>query len=75
MSKLAVFFPGIGYTVDKPLLHYSRRIVQEFGYEIQLLTYDGFPQGVNHSLESADLQKDIINMQKIMRETSSFIMA
>lgn len=22
MSKLAVFFPGIGYTVDKPLLYY-----------------------------------------------------
>ena len=43
MKKLAVFFPGIGYTVDKPLLHYSRRIAAEHGYEIRLLPYRGFP--------------------------------
>ena len=46
MTKLAVFFPGIGYTVDKPLLHYSRRIAQDLGYDIRLLTYSGFPKGV-----------------------------
>ena len=23
MSKIAVLFPGIGYTCDKPLLYYS----------------------------------------------------
>ena len=43
MSKLAVFFPGIGYTVDKPLMHYSRRIAANSGYEIRLLPYTGFP--------------------------------
>ena len=43
MSKLAVFFPGIGYTADKPLLHYSRRIAAELGYEIRLVNYGGFP--------------------------------
>lgn len=26
LRKLAVIFPGIGYTVDRPLLHFSRRI-------------------------------------------------
>ena len=31
--KLAVFFPGIGYHCDKPLLYYSRKLVQEYGYE------------------------------------------
>lgn len=46
MSKLAVFFPGIGYTVDKPLLHYSRRLAQEQGYEIKLIPYKGFPDKV-----------------------------
>ena len=46
MSKLAVFFPGIGYTVDKPLLYYSRRIAASYGYEIKLLPYSGFPQNV-----------------------------
>ncbi len=42
-KKLAVFFPGIGYTVDKPLLYYSRKIAVEQGYETKLLPYQGFP--------------------------------
>ena len=46
MSKLAVFFPGVGYTVDKPLLHYSRRIAADQGYEIKLLPYAGFPEKI-----------------------------
>ena len=41
--KLAVFFPGIGYTVDKPLMYYGRRIAANHGYEIKLLPYAGFP--------------------------------
>ena len=46
MKKLAVFFPGIGYTVDKPLMHYSRRLAADAGFEIRLLPYTGFPQKV-----------------------------
>lgn len=42
-KKLAVFFPGIGYTVDKPLMYYSRKIAASSGYEIKLLPYTGFP--------------------------------
>ena len=33
MSKIAVFFPGIGYHCDKPLLYYSRNIACELGYQ------------------------------------------
>ena len=33
MKKLAVFFPGIGYTADKPLLYYSRKLAAELDYE------------------------------------------
>lgn len=33
MSKLAVYFPGIGYHCDKPLLYYSRKIACGLGYE------------------------------------------
>lgn len=33
MSKIAVYFPGIGYHCDKPLLYYSRNIAFEFGYK------------------------------------------
>lgn len=54
--KLAVFFPGIGYTVDKPLMYYSRKIAVKEGYEIKLLPYTGFPGKVlgdgNRMLES-----------------------
>ena len=46
MSKLAVIFPGIGYTADKPLLHYSRRIAADHGYEIRIMDYSGFPSKV-----------------------------
>ncbi|MBO5451802.1 MAG: alpha/beta hydrolase [Lachnospiraceae bacterium] len=46
MAKLAVFFPGIGYTVDKPLMYYSRKLAVAYGYEIILLPYQGFPENV-----------------------------
>ena len=46
MSKLAVLFPGIGYTADKPLLHYSRRIAESLGFEIRIINYKGFPDKV-----------------------------
>lgn len=32
MSKIAVYFPGIGYHCDKPLLYYSRCIANQLGY-------------------------------------------
>ena len=34
--KLAVIFPGIGYTADKPLLYFGRRIAVDCGYEIRI---------------------------------------
>ena len=51
MSKLAVIFPGIGYTVDKPLLYYSRRIAASHGYEVRPLPYGGFPRNVRGNRE------------------------
>lgn len=44
MKKLALLFPGIGYTADKPLLYYSRRIAAALGYEVLPLRYSGFPK-------------------------------
>lgn len=43
MKRLAIFFPGIGYTLDKPLLYYSRRIAAACGFETRGLPYTGFP--------------------------------
>lgn len=49
--KLAVIFPGIGYHTDKPLLYYSRKLAQQYHYEIIPVSYDGFPADVKGSPE------------------------
>ena len=54
MKKLAVFFPGIGYTVDKPLMHYSRRLAAVKGYETVLLPYKGFPPKIRGDREKME---------------------
>ena len=46
MNRLAVIFPGIGYTADKPLLHYSRRIAADHGFDVRVTAYSGFPPKV-----------------------------
>ena len=33
VSKLAIYFPGIGYHCDKPLLYYSRSLARELEYK------------------------------------------
>ena len=54
MGKLAVFFPGIGYTVDRPLLYFSRQLARAAGYETKLLPYQGFPQQVRGDREKME---------------------
>jgi len=51
MSKLAIFFPGIGYTHDKPLLYYSRKIAIDKGYEVRPVEYEKLPGNVKGSKE------------------------
>ena len=46
MKRLAVFFPGVGYTPDKPLLYHSRRIAESLDYDILTLTFSGFPKKI-----------------------------
>ena len=42
-ENLAVFFPGIGYTIDRPLLHYASRMMQSYGYERIFINYGQIP--------------------------------
>ncbi|MEE5991029.1 MAG: alpha/beta hydrolase [Lachnospiraceae bacterium] len=44
--KIACFFPGIGYTADRPLLYFSRKIAKAAGYEIMTVPYGGFESGI-----------------------------
>ena len=46
MKKLAILFPGIGYTMDRPLLYYCRKLAAGLGFESIPLSYTGFPSGV-----------------------------
>lgn len=55
MKKLAVFFPGIGYTCDRPLLHFSRKLAESEGCEILRLKFKGFPK---NSLKFKDFPKN-----------------
>lgn len=44
--KLAVLFPGMGYTCEKPLLYYSGKMAASFGYEVLTVPYGSFLSGV-----------------------------
>lgn len=44
--RLAVIFPGIGYTCEKPLLYYSEQLAKQCGYEIIRVNYSDFPKNV-----------------------------
>lgn len=51
MKKLAIFFPGIGYTHDKPLMYYSRKIAVDMGYEAKCIIYTNLPENVKGNKE------------------------
>ena len=50
-KKLTVFFPGIGYTNDKPLLYYSRKLAAEQGYEVICTEYHDLPEKIKGNKE------------------------
>ena len=45
-KKIAVFFPGLGYHNDKPLLYYSRKIVISNEYQPINIVYNNIPKVV-----------------------------
>lgn len=51
--KIAVFFPGIGYHCDKPLLYYSSKIAARYQYEVVKLSYDGLSKNLQEAFEEA----------------------
>lgn len=51
--KLAVFFPGIGYHCDKPLLYYSEKLAKQYGYETIKITYQGLSKNPDEAFVGA----------------------
>ena len=41
MRKIAVIFPGVGYTKDRPLLYYAGKQAQKSGYELVHVDFSG----------------------------------
>ena len=70
--KAAVFFPGIGYHCDKPLLYYSRKLSQECGYE-QTIALIYTYENANHSLETTDTLENMKILQDVMEKTKGFL--
>ena len=70
LHKLAVIFPGIGYTADKPLLYFGRRIAVEYGYEVRIMDYKGFPPKVKGDRNRME-ESFFIALRKIAADSSA----
>lgn len=64
-NKLAIFFPGIGYHCDKPLLYYSRKLADEAGYK-SILTLD-------YSLAGSNITGNIRGDREKMQQAFSYL--
>ncbi len=65
MKKLAVFFPGIGYHKDKPLLYYSAKLVKNKAYEIINIEYHDLPEKIRGNQERMKLSADMAYEQAV----------
>ena len=45
-QRIAVFFPGIGYHNDKPLMYYTKKLYSKRGYDLMEVNYTGFESGI-----------------------------
>lgn len=66
-NKLAIFFPGIGYHCDKPLLYYSRKLADEAGYK-SILTLE-------YSLAGSNITGNIRGDREKMQQAFSYLYA
>ena len=44
--KICVLFPGVGYTVDRPLLYYTGKKARKMGYEIIGIRFHDLPKNI-----------------------------
>ena len=53
MKKISVFFQGIGYNSDRPLLYYSRKLAVRHGYDTEDVRFGNIDKSVLKSLKDA----------------------
>ena len=56
MKSIAVFFPGIGYHCDKPLLYYSRKLAVSGGYSECV--------NISYSYDGGDIRGNEVRMNE-----------
>lgn len=68
--KLAVLFPGIGYTCDKPLLYYAGKLALNYGYELKRVEYGNFPVGIKGDQEKmkAAFESALTQTEQILKD-------
>ncbi len=59
MKKLAVMFPGIGYTTDRPLLYYSSKLAAKYGYDSVRLDFRNI-KGGKEALKNPEKLKTLL---------------
>ena len=67
-KKIAVLFPGIGYTCDKPLLYYTGKLAVARGYKLVKVEYGNFPSGIK---ENKEKMEKAIRAEKLKKEAIS----
>ena len=69
-KKLAVFFPGIGYTCHKPLLYYTIKLAAAAGFEIRTVDYGGFETNIrgNRQKMEAAFYSALTQSEEILKD-------
>ncbi len=68
MKNLAVIFPGLDYSVDKPLLYYAGKIVKNFGFDVVKINYGKFPEGERQKMVDYAIMAANVAVNKIAFE-------
>lgn len=58
-KNLVIFFPGIGYSNDKPLLYYTRKFLLKNDWQVINVNYSGFPENILGNEEKILLSQEI----------------
>ncbi len=69
MKKMAVVFPGVGYTKDRPLLYYSGKLAVKNGYELRFMDFSGISWSKEKLKDKEFLKKTVDRCLKITEET------
>ena len=72
MRKIAVVFPGVGYTSDRPLLYYAGKIAKDHGFEVLKVDFTGLEWSreklMDHDFLLKTLDKCLNITEKTLKE-------